>query len=130
MPTNQNYFNQVMGYNQICIQLWNQEVKSCKTSIKQNFNQSQLFQPGHELRLDLHTTLEPGSEILQDPKLSKSCSKSQTSQLGLELQPDLDTVKSLEFSILQPQEKKFFLKHHASNISQIKYLIFLEFNET
>ena len=87
------------------IQLWNQEVKSCKTPIEQNFNQSELFQPGHEPRLDLHTTLEPGSELLQDPKLSKSCSKSQTSLLGQELQLDLHTMKSL---ILQLQEN--FLK--------------------
>ena len=77
------------------------KVKSSKTSIEQNFNQSELFQPGHEARLDLHTTLEPGSEILQDPKSSKSCSKSQSSQLGQELQPDLHTVKTLESSILQ-----------------------------
>ena len=48
-----------------------QEVKSCKTSIEQNFNQSEIFQPGHEPRLDLHTTLAPGSEILQDPKSSR-----------------------------------------------------------
>ena len=102
-------------------------MKSCKTSIKQNFNQSQLFQPGHEPRLDLHTTLEPGSEILQDPKLSKSCSK--TLQLGQELQPDLHTVKSLKYYILQPLEE-FFLKHCTSSISQIKYLIFSEIIET
>ena len=44
-----------------------QEVKSCKTSIEQNFTQSELFQPGHKPRPDLHTALEPGSEILQDP---------------------------------------------------------------
>ena len=55
---------------------------------------------GHEPRLDLNTTLEPGSEILQDPKSSKS----QTPQLGQELQPDLHTVKSLESSILEPHE--------------------------
>ena len=61
------------------MQLWNQEVKSCKTSIEQNFNQSEQLQPGHEPRLDLHTTLEPGGEILQDPKLSKSPSKSELS---------------------------------------------------
>ena len=83
-------------------------MKSCKTSFKQNSNQSELFQPGHEPRLDLHTTLEPGSEILQDPELSKSSSKSLTLQLGQELQPDLHTVKSLEYYILQPLEK-FFL---------------------
>ena len=104
-------------------------MKSCKTSIEQNFNQSQLFQPGHEPRLDLHTTLEPGSEILQDPKLNKSCSKSLTLQLGQELQPDFHTVKSLKYYILQLLEE-IFLKHHTSNISQIKYLIFFEFNET
>ena len=77
------------------MQVWNQEVKSCKTSIKQNFNQSELLQPGHEPRLDLHTTLEPGSEILQDPKLSKSPSKSELSQPGQEPQHDLHTVKLL-----------------------------------
>ena len=81
-----------------------QEVKSCKTSIEQNFSQSQLFQPGHKPRLDLHTTLEPGSEILQDSELSKSSSKSLTLQLGQELQQDLNTVKSLEYYILQPLE--------------------------
>ena len=70
-------------------------MKSCKTSIEQNFNQLELFQPGHEPRPDLHTTLEPGSEILQDPKWSISCSKSQLSQLGQEPQHDLHTVKLL-----------------------------------
>ena len=70
-------------------------MKSCKTLIEQNFNQSELFQPGHEPRLDLHTTLEPGSEIPQDPKLSKSCGKSQLPQLGQEPQHDLHTVKLL-----------------------------------
>ena len=79
-------------------------MKSCKTSIEQDFNQSELFQPGHGPSLDLHTTLEPGSDILQDPKLSKSCRQSQSSQLGQELQPDLHTVKSLESSILQPHK--------------------------
>ena len=69
-----------------------------------NFSQSQLFQPGHEQRLDLHTTLEPGSEILQDPESNKSSSKSLTLQLGQELQPNLHTVKSLEYDILQPLE--------------------------
>ena len=70
-------------------------MKSYKTSIEQNVNQSELFQPGYEPRLDMHTTLEPGSEILQDPKSSKSCSKSQLSQLGQEPQHDLHAVKLL-----------------------------------
>ena len=70
-------------------------MKSCKTSIEQNFNQSELLQPGHKPRLDLHTTLEPGSEILQDPKLSISSSKSELSQPGQEPQHDLHTVKLL-----------------------------------
>ena len=43
-------------------------------------------------------------KIVQDPKSSKSCSKSQSSQLGQELRPDLHTVKSLESSILQMHE--------------------------
>ena len=34
--------------------------------IEQNANQSELFQSGHGLRPDLHTALEPGSEIPQD----------------------------------------------------------------
>ena len=38
-----------------------QEVKSCKTSIEQNFTQSELFQPGHEPKPHLHTAFEPGS---------------------------------------------------------------------
>ena len=70
-------------------------MKSCKTSIEQNFNQSKLLQPGHELRLDLHRTLETGSEILQDPKLSKSFRKSGLFQPGQEPQHDLHTVKLL-----------------------------------
>ena len=35
ISTNQNYFNQVMSQEQICIKPWNQEVKYCKISIKQ-----------------------------------------------------------------------------------------------
>ena len=54
-----------------------------------------MFQQGHELRPDLHTALEPGSEILQDPKLSKSYSKSELFQPGQEPQHDLHTVKFL-----------------------------------
>ena len=80
-------------------------MKSCKTSIEQNFSQSELFQPGHEPRLDLHTALEPGSEVLQDSQLSKSCSKSELSQLGQEPQHDLHMVKllnSLYFSHTRP----------------------------
>ena len=68
-------------------------IEICKTSIEQNFNQSELLQLGHEPRLDLHTTLEPGSEILQDLKLSKSPRKSELSQTGQEPQHDLHTVK-------------------------------------
>ena len=70
-------------------------MNSCKTSIEQNFSQSELFQPGHELRPDLHKALEPGSEILQDPKLRKSCNKSELFQPGQEPQHDLHTVKLL-----------------------------------
>ena len=81
-----------------------QEVKSCKTLIKQNFTQSDLFQPGHEPRPDLHTALEPGSEILQDPKSSKSCNQLGLFQSGHELRLDLHTghshCKDLEFSML------------------------------
>ena len=70
----------------------------------QNTSKSELFQPGHGLRPDLHTALEPGSEILQDPKSSKSCNQLEQFQSGHELRLDLHTghshCKDLEFSIL------------------------------
>ena len=81
-----------------------QEVKSCKTPIEQNFTQSELFQTGHEAKPDLHTALDPGSEILQDPKSSKSCKQLEQFQSGHELRLDLHTghsqCKHHEFSVL------------------------------
>ena len=94
----------------------NQEVKSCKTSMKQNSTQLELFQPGHEPGPDLHTALEPGSEILQDPKSSKSCSKSELSQPGQEPHHDLHTVRLLNspyFSLIRPFTA-VKCKHYAS----------------
>ena len=70
-------------------------MKSCKILNGAEYPKSELFHSGHGLRPDLYTALEPGSEILQDPKLSKSCSKSQLSQLGQEPQDHLHTVKLL-----------------------------------
>ena len=72
--------------------------------MEQNSTQSELFQPGHGLRPDLHTALEPGSEILQDPKLSKSWYQLEQFQSGHELRLDLHTGHShhedFELSIL------------------------------
>ena len=73
---------------------------------------------------DQDTTLEPGSEILQDPKSSKSCSKSQLSQLGQEPQHDLHTVKLLNspyFSCIRPFTA-VKLKHYTSTTCQNNYL--------
>ena len=38
---------------------------------EQNTSKSELLQSGHGLRPDLHTALEPGSEILQDLNQAK-----------------------------------------------------------
>ena len=123
-------------------------MKSCKTSIEQNLTQSELFQPGHEPRLDLYTALEPGSEILQDPKSSKSCSKQELSQPDQEPQHDLHTVKLLNspyfhcarlsaardclyqqlITVKYLEHAK--LKHYASIVCQNNYLKLSECNET
>ena len=123
-------------------------MKSCKISIEQNLTQSELFQPGHDLRLDLHTALEPGSEILQDPKLSKSCSKSELSQPGQEPHHDLHAVKLLNspyfhHSRLSAARDCLYqklitvkylehakLKHYGSIVCQNNYLKLSECNGT
>ena len=73
--------------------------------MSKSYSQSELYQSGHELRPDLHTALEPGSEILQDLKLSKYSSQSELFQAGQELKLHLhigQLPQTLEFSILQP----------------------------
>ena len=98
-------------------------------------------------RPDLHTALEPGSEILQYPKLSKSCSKSELFQTGQEPQHNLHNVRLLNSPyihctglstardcILQQLIAVKNPKHPKWNTMQIigqnNYLKLLAFNET